>query len=154
MTITINIESSLSDNAKALIQGSEESLREVYTEEECFTFTADELNISKIDFFVARKDNHAIGCVALLNEKNYGEIKRLFILKQFQGNGYAKVLIHALEEHAYKQSHRMIYLETGVKLKAAVALYQKLGYHVCSKFGEYNDHPASLFMKKELIECF
>jgi putative acetyltransferase len=59
-------------------------------------------------------------------------------------------LMDDLEERARLIGHEAIKLETGDKLAAAVSLYKSIGYSVCGPFGDYPEHPASLFMTKEL----
>jgi len=133
-----------------LINGSEQALRAVYTADECFTFTANELLGDKVSFFVARKDGEAMGCVALVNEAAYGEVKRLYVADNARGLGLAKILMKHLETQARAQGLKSVKLETGEKLAAAVTLYKSLGYIVCGKFGPYEDDPVSLFMEKAL----
>ena len=150
MTITIAIESPVSADGHRLINGSEDALRAVYTEDECFTFTAEELVADNIRFYVARRENHALGCVALVEEDGYAEIKRLYVDPKARGLGLAKKLMARLEADALDTGLGEVKLETGEKLAAAVALYKQLGYSVCGPFGPYEDHPASLFMEKTL----
>ncbi len=148
--IAVHQESPVTDDGHKLINGSEAALREVYTADECFTFTADELVSDKVSFFVARQGGQAVGCVALVNEGAYGEVKRLYVPQAARGLGVAKILMAHLETQARAQGLFNVKLETGSKLAAAVALYKILGYSVCAKFGPYKDHPASLFMEKAL----
>jgi putative acetyltransferase len=148
--ITIKQESPATTDGHMLINGSEAALREVYTADECFTFTADELVSDNVSFFVARKNGQALGCVALVNEADYGEVKRLYVPDHARGLGIAKILMAHLEAQASKQGLQSVKLETGEKLGAAVALYKSLGFSVCEPFGEYEDDPVSLFMEKAL----
>ncbi|MFK5997842.1 MAG: GNAT family N-acetyltransferase [Rhodobacterales bacterium] len=148
--IRVTEESPVTSDGHDLINGSEAALREVYTADECFTFTADELVNDKVSFFVARQGGQAVGCVALVNEGAYGEVKRLYVPQAARGLGVAKILMTHLEAQARAQDLFNVKLETGSKLAAAVALYKTLGYRVCAKFGPYKDHPASLFMEKAL----
>jgi len=148
--ICIKRESPITDDGHMLINGSEAALRAVYTPDECFTFTADELQGDKVSFFVARKDGEAMGCVALINEAAYGEVKRLYVPDHARGLGIAKILMAHLEEQARIKGLQSVKLETGNKLAAAVALYKSLGYTVCGKFGPYEDDPVSTFMEKAL----
>ena len=150
MSITVAIESPVTPEGRELIAGSEDALRAVYSEDECFTFTAEELLDDTIAFYVARKDNTAVGCVALVDYKTYGEVKRLYVPQAARGLGLAKILMAHLENEAKVKGHSSVKLETGEKLASAVSLYKALGYSVCGKFGEYDDHPASLFMEKML----
>ena len=45
----------------------------------------------------------------------------------------------------------MVRLETGVLQKAAIGLYESLGYCHIQPFGSYLDDPLSLFMEKHLV---
>ncbi len=148
--ITVKKESPVTADGHMLINGSEAVLREIYTAEECFTFTAEELVNDKVSFFVARKEERAVGCVALVIEADYGEVKRLYVPDHARGLGIAKILMAHLEEQASKQGLQSVKLETGEKLVAAVALYKSLGFSVCDKFGNYEDDPVCLFMEKAL----
>jgi putative acetyltransferase len=148
--IRIALESPVTDDGHKLINGSEAALRAVYTADECFTFTADQLLDDKVSFYVARKDGQAMGCVALVNEGAYGEVKRLYVPDHGRGLGIAKTLMAHLEAQAKAQGFTDVKLETGDKLVAAVALYKSLGYSICGKFGPYEEDPVSLFMEKAL----
>ena len=150
MSLTIQIESPLTQDAHRLIDGSETALRAVYTVDECFTFTAQELDKPDVTFLVARANNAAIGCIALVDCDGYAEVKRLFVTPEARGTGAARALMSHIEDLAIQQGHNQIKLETGEKLAAAVALYRSLGFEICGPFGEYEDHPASLFMSKPL----
>lgn len=150
MPLTIHQESPLTDDAHRLIEGSEQALRAVYTPDECFTFTAKQLDDPAISFLVARLDGQAIGCVALVDLGDYGEVKRLFVDPASRGTSAARALMARLETTARAAGHTEIMLETGEKLAAAVALYRALGFTRRGPFGDYEDHPASLFMAKPL----
>jgi putative acetyltransferase len=150
MTLTIAQESPLSETGRALIAGSQAALRAVYTADECFTFTPDELAKPSIRFFVARRDGQPVGCVALCDCGHYAEIKRLYVAPTAQNSGTGRKLMSHLEQAARQLGHRIIRLETGPKLTAGVALYQKIGYQIRGPFGDYADHAASLFMEKHL----
>lgn len=150
MPLTITAESPLTKDAHDLIAGSERALRAVYSAEECFTFTAKELDAPNITFLVARSGAVPLGCVALVDCGTYGEVKRLFVTPNARGTGAAHALMSALETHATALGLPSVKLETGDKLVAAVRLYHKLGYRECGPFGAYDLHPASLFMAKTL----
>lgn len=150
MPLTITPESPLTESSRALIDGSEQALRSVYSSDECFTFSAEELDAPEITFLVAHNDSDAVGCVALVNCDTYGEVKRLFVSPAARGTGAAKALMDALETRAAQMGLREILLETGDKLAAAVSLYSARGYMRRGKFGAYEDHPASLFMGKRI----
>ncbi len=150
MMLSITAEDPLSDDALALIEGSEAALREVYTADECFTFSPSELARPGITFFVARGSAGPIGCVALCDCGSYAEVKRLFVRPKGRGTGAGRALMQHLETTARQNGHQTIRLETGPKLSAGVALYRALGYAERGPFGPYTDNPASLFMEKTL----
>jgi len=150
MTLVIRKESPLTSDARALIEGSESSLRAVYTADECFSFSPEELDTAETQFFIARKNDNPIGCVAICAQYDYAEIKRLFVTPAARGTGAAQRLMQHLEAQAKQSGYTVIRLETGSKLAAGVALYKKLGYRIRGPFGDYCDHPASLFMEKHL----
>ena len=148
--ITIAQESPLTEDGRTLLAGSDAALRAVYSAEECFTLDPEELVDDTITFLVAREEGTALGCVALVDCGTYGEVKRLFVTPQARGKSLSRLLMADLEARAKALGHGAVNLETGDKLEAAVALYKKLGYRVCGPFGDYPDHPASLFMTKDL----
>ncbi|MBA84833.1 GNAT family N-acetyltransferase [Thalassobius sp. S69A] len=150
MTLSISVESPLTPDGLALVDGSEQALRAVYSADECFTFSARELDRPEIIFLVARRNAAAVGCVALVDCGTYGEVKRLFVTPAARGTGAARALMAQLETTSRAQGHTRVMLETGDKLAAAVALYRDLGYAKRGPFGSYADHPASLFMSKPL----
>lgn len=150
MTLTISPESPLTDDAAKLIEGSEAVLLSLYSEDECFSFDARELDAPEVSFLVARNAGEAVGCVALVNYGDYGEIKRLFVPETARGLGVAKALMARLEADASAAGLSAVKLETGDKLEAAVKLYAALGYTLCGPFADYEDIPASTFMEKTL----
>lgn len=150
MSLTISIEDPLSKAGQALIDKSDAALRTVYTADECFSLDATELAGADTQFFVARKMDEPIGCIALWDCGDYAEIKRLFVDPMARGTGLGQRLVEHLENAATQAGHRVIRLESGDKLIAAVALYRKLGYVDRGPFGAYSAHPASLFMEKYL----
>ncbi len=125
-------------------------MRAVFTEEDCYTFSPEQLDKPNIAFFVARQTSKIVGCVALVKHQDYGEVKRLFVPKTARGLGVAETLMSRLEAHAQTANLPLIRLETGAELVAAVSLYEKLGYKKCNRFGDYAPNPASLFMEKHL----
>jgi len=148
--LVIATENPLTDDGRRLIEGSEAALRAVYTPDECFTFTAEELDRPEVAFLVARRDAKAFGCVALVTCDGYAEVKRLYVPDSARGLGIARALMDDLETRARAAGLPLVRLETGPKLAAAVALYAARGYTERGPFGDYADHPASLFMEKRL----
>lgn len=148
--ITIAIESPTSRDGRALLTASDAALRSVYSADECFTLEAEALDAPHIIFLIARENATALGCIAVVLEPDYAELKRLLVRPEAQGKGVGRQLVEAAEEIAQQYRRQMMRLETGDKLAAAVHLYHALGYETCAAFGPYTPHPASLFMQKRL----
>lgn len=150
MVLTIAAETPLSPDGRALIAASQEALLDVFTPDEIFTFSPEELAVPDATFLVARGGEGPLGCVAMVDCGDYAEVKRLFVPPAGRGKGIARRLMAELEARARAGGKAFVRLETGDALVAAVALYRDLGYRVRGPFGGYPDHPASLFMEKAL----
>lgn len=93
----------------------------------------------------------ACGAVKLLeDDMRYGEIKRVFVLPEHRGNGYARSIMAALEAALQESSIMLARLETGIHQPEALALYRSLGYRERGPFGGYRLNPLSVFMEKKL----
>lgn len=104
-------------------------------------------------FAVARTDlGLAVGCGAIVLEKSYGEIKRMFVRPEYRGLGIAKALLAFLENGAIDRGCRLFALETGISQPEALALYERAGYVYCEPFGDYLPDPFSVFMRKSVIQ--
>lgn len=87
---------------------------------------------------IAYENDIAIGCGAIKKyDDSTAEIKRMFILPHFRGNGYASEILMELEKWASDLSFNKCILETGIKQVEAIALYNKNGYSLISNFGPY-----------------
>jgi putative acetyltransferase len=105
-----------------------------------------------VTFLVARRDNVAIGCAALVRKPGgYGEIKRMFVDEAARGQGVARRLLAALEAMARGEKLVSLKLETGIRQPAALALYRAAGFADVPPFGDYKPDPLSVFMSKALV---
>lgn len=150
MPLTIAPESPLTPEGRALIDGSQAALLEVFSPDEIFSFSPEELATPDVAFLVARDGGEPLACVAMVDCGDYAEVKRLYVPPAGRGRGLARGLMAALEDRARAAGKRFVRLETGDALMAAVALYRTLGYRLRGPFGDYPEHPASLFMEKAL----
>ncbi len=148
--LRISVESPLSADGRGLIAASQEFLLTVFGPEGVFSMSAEELDDPGISFYVAR-DGAPLGCVASVDCGDYVEVKRLFVPPAGRGRGVARALMARLEQDAFAAGKTAIRLETGNELVEAVTLYRALGYAVRGPFGDYAEHPASLFMEKPLL---
>jgi putative acetyltransferase len=151
MNLSIAVESPLTPDGRRLVAGSQDALLTVLAPDEIFTMTAEELDRPGLTFYVARDaQGRALGCVARQDAQDYVEVKRLFVPSEGRGKGVARALMARLEADARARGCYRVLLETAEALVPAVRLYETLGYVRRGPFGDYADHPASLFMEKRL----
>jgi len=106
---------------------------------------------AKVDFFVARCDSAAAGCIGIqFFGDDYAELKRLYVRPQYRRNGLGELLLGHLEEHSRTQGIRILRLETGILQREAIGLYEKSGYRRIPPFGSYREDPLSIFYEKRI----
>lgn len=154
MPVSIATENPLTPEARALVEASQAALLAVFPPQDCFSYSAEELANKSTQFLVARAaDGAPVGCVALVDEGTYGEVKRLFVDPARRGAGVGRALMLALERAARDIGLGLLRLETGAALEAAVGLYRQLGYADCAPFGGYPDIPSNMFLEKRIGLC-
>jgi putative acetyltransferase len=93
----------------------------------------------------------AVGCGAFKEyDSETAEIKRMFVLPEFRGNGVASKILFELESWAKELNYTSVQLETSQKLENAITLYRKFGYINISNYGQYEGVKNSMCMKKAL----
>ena len=102
-------------------------------------------------YLIARVDGKPIGCAALrpLDEVT-AELRRMYVLPSFRGQGIARMLIQEIEKAAVNFKYATIRLETGNRQPQAVALYEACGYRQIEAFGPYVGDPTSICFEKQL----
>jgi putative acetyltransferase len=135
-----------------LLRQSDEHAASLYPPESNHLVDADALSASNVWFFVARWNARAVGCGAMLVDRDdeSAELKRMFVHPASRGRGVARALLERIEQHAQSLGLRRMLLETGVKSVEALALYRRYGYRECGPFGAYSPDPLSVFMEKQL----
>jgi putative acetyltransferase len=102
-------------------------------------------------FLVARDvDGAAVGCAALVNRQEYGEVKRMFVDERRRGLGTGRKLLEHLVMFARMSGLSVLRLETGIHQPEAIALYERMGFERRAPFGDYREDPLSLFMEMRL----
>ncbi len=100
-------------------------------------------------FAVARDDaGPAVACGAIVLERGYGELKRMYTRPSHRGRGIAGALLARLEEEARQRGCTRFMLETGYLQPEALAMYERFGYRRRGPFGDYAEDPNSVFMGK------
>ena len=72
------------------------------------------------------------------------EIKRMFVREEVRGQGFARMVLAALEASATAAGADWMLLETGQPQIAAVGLYRSSGYVNVEPFGHYADSEMAL----------
>jgi len=102
-------------------------------------------------FLVARDvDGAAVGCAALVNKQEYGEVKRMFVDERRRGLGAGRKLLEHLVMFARMSGLSVLRLETGIHQPEAISLYERMGFERRAPFGDYREDPLSLFMEMRL----
>ncbi|EDY48377.1 acetyltransferase [Streptomyces clavuligerus] len=79
------------------------------------------------------------------------ELKRMYVVPEARGRGYARKLLTLLEEDARAAGRARMVLETGDRQPEAIALYASSGYApALRKFGHYRHYDASRCYVKPL----
>ncbi|HEY9116189.1 MAG TPA: GNAT family N-acetyltransferase, partial [Roseivirga sp.] len=78
------------------------------------------------------------------------EIKRMYVLENFRGQGVAGLILTELEKWAKELGYSQSVLETGKRQPEAISLYTKHGYEVTENYGQYQGVANSVCFKKHL----
>lgn len=102
---------------------------------------------------VVYSEGKPIGCGAFkpYSEKE-AEIKRMFVLEEFRGQGLGRKILKNLEYWAEESNFDFCILETSKEMPRAIKLYQKAGYSSISNYEPYKDVESSICMKKWVSE--
>ena len=102
---------------------------------------------------MAIMSEEAIGCAALRRiSEQVCELKRMFVLPQFRGQGAGKALANKLIEVARTIGYERIRLDTGDSWMAAIHLYESLGFQRIEPENEVPEdlRKISIFMELRL----
>ena len=90
-------------------------------------------------FLVAVSGGQVVGCGGLQSlADDIGEIKRMWVHRDWRGLGLAGRLLRRLEEESAALGHKVVRLDTNSSLADAMAMYRAAGY---VEIPRYNDNP-------------
>lgn len=128
-----------------------------YQDDGAGDFKVEDLADPRSVFLVARVDGVLAGCGALrpcehapANERDIGEVKRMFVDPTFRGQGVGVAILDALEKRARDVGFKRVWLETGTMQPEALGLYRRAGYREIEKYGFYRKDPRSVCFEKKL----
>jgi putative acetyltransferase len=149
-SLEITRESLTSDVAAALITALNAELSAMYPEPGANHFGLDPSEVAPGSgiFLVVRADGRPVGCGALRRLRNdalvrelgpgTGELKRMYVASDVRGKGIGRALLRRLEEEARALGLIQLVLETGIRQKEALALYERAGFTGIPPYGEYS----------------
>ena len=76
----------------------------------------------------AEQDGETVGCAALVNRGERGQIRWVVLLPEARGSGLGRALVQLALDHSAAQGHRSVFLETTDGLDASKTLYEKFGF--------------------------
>jgi putative acetyltransferase len=77
----------------------------------------------------AMEDGEAVGCCAMIPMADGGfELSKMAVSEAHRRKGIASLIIEACAERARAKGAPRLYLESGVELEPAIALYESLGF--------------------------
>jgi GNAT superfamily N-acetyltransferase len=93
-----------------------------------------------------------VGCGAIRQfDENTTEVKRMFVMPEYRGKGIAATILKELEDWAKELGFTYCILETGIKMKDAIRLYQRNAYTPIENYGPYAGLDNSVCMKKHIL---
>ena len=93
-----------------------------------------------------------IGCGAFkVYSPGKAEIKRMFVLPAYRGQGVGLNILQQLEQWASELKYTECVLETGKKQPEAITLYKKAGYSIIKNYGQYKNIENSVCMQRSIL---
>lgn len=110
---------------------------------------------NKIDMIkhvvVAYSSDTPIACGAIKPfDTTSMEVKRMYTLPQYRGQGAASSILRELEKWAKELSYKKCVLETGRRQPEAIELYTRNGYSAIPNYGQYIGVENSLCFEKKI----
>lgn len=148
--IVVSLDDPRHPDAMRMLVDGDTFYRDNYPPESNHLFSVDDLRFPNVRFFIARYESKAVGIGALVLEKNYGELKRMWVDAPMRRFGVGAALLSAIEAQARLVDIARLRLETGVNQLDAISFYSKNGFDFIGAFGHYEPDPLSVFMEKLL----
>jgi putative acetyltransferase len=150
--ITIGAERPDQPDVMALIGALDAHAISLYPPESNHLLDIASLCAPAVRFLVVRAGRKAVGCGAILiDDRGWGEIKRMYVDPGQRGRGLGRRVLAELEAVARKDALPLLRLETGIHNTEALGLYRRAGFRECAAFGDYRPDPLSVFMEKRVM---
>ncbi|CAN5450453.1 GNAT family N-acetyltransferase [soil metagenome] len=150
MTTVIKRTDSTNPDFISLVRQLDAELRDRFGEAQTFFDQFNKLDSIK-HVVVTYYDEVPVGCGAIKKfDESTMEVKRMFVHPLHRGKGYAAEVLSELEKWTAEMNFSHCVLETGDKLPEAVGLYEKSGYSLIPRYGQYANSESSICMKKRV----
>ena len=128
---------SADNNAINLFFLHDDYMMEFLGDDKCFyTRYSEKENLENI--WVIYSDGSPVGCIAYRKKGDgVGEVKRLYIVKEYRGKGISKELLKTVERYAKEQGCNTLFLDTRITLEPAVSIYRSFGFNIVFQQGLY-----------------
>lgn len=104
-------------------------------------------------YYIASIENHAVGgcgISALNSSDEICELRKLFLLPEYRGQGIGEALARKCLAHAKNRGFITCYLDTLSCMEQAISLYKKLGFQRCDQFEDSGHTGCDVGMIKYL----
>lgn len=128
---------SADSNAMNLFSLHDDYMMDFLGDDKCFyTRYSEKENLENI--WVIYSDGSPVGCIAYRKKDDgVGEVKRLYIVKEYRGKGISKELLKTVECYAKEQGCYTLFLDTRITLEPAVSIYRSFGFNIVFQQGLY-----------------
>ena len=151
LKVVIAREAPDTEDAEALVLELEGHLAARYPAESRHGYSVARLIEQNVAFYVARVDGAPAACGGVqVVEREYGEVKRMWVRPPFRRLGLGRAVLERLAEHTLAAGVEVLRLETGIDQAAAIALYEDFGFRPIPPFPPYYDDPVSLCFEARL----
>lgn len=122
------------------------------TDGEDHTFYSQFNKVDHINYvIIAYENSKAVACGAIKKyDEHTMEVKRMFTLPESRGKGLAGMILSELQNWAKEMDYKRCILETGIRQKEAVSLYNKTGFITIPNYGQYEGIDNSVCFEKIL----
>ena len=99
-------------------------------------------------FLVATDRDQVIGSGAIQKiSEGVCELRRLWLLKEYQGKGLGYRIFQELIEYARENEYKRMWLETDYEQKRAIGFYERIGFY---RIPNYNDRNSDVYMEMKI----
>jgi putative acetyltransferase len=149
--LSIRLEDPAQPDVVQLLRHGEAFSASLYPPESNHHLPLDALRRPEVRFLVARDaEGKALATGALVLNRDWAEIKRMWVEEAARGRGIARRILNALIAKAGSEGVEVLRLETGTASHAALALYESAGFKRRGPFANYRPDSLSVFMERPL----